>query len=643
MGPTHPKDMKPMERFENGDFRRGLAEVFSGYRAEWLGKEVFELFTEPGYFPQLTTSHPCFLIGGRGTGKTTALRCLSYLGQEVLQAGTGKEPENWPYFGMYYRVNTNHVRAFSGPELSDARWIQLFAHYINLEFCELVLHFLDWYGSHHREAPLLGSEAIGAIGATFSFDGIESASQLTKQLKLTRLRYEATINNIADAEKMPTLSMQAAPIDEILREVKLLPQFAEKTFFFLVDEYENLDNQQQRVFNTLIKHCGSLYSFKVGVKELGFRERSTLNALEQLVHPADYKMINIADELGGRFPEFASRVCKLRLERVLGTGINVPSPQSLFPELSVEEESIELGILDIIPSIQKELNINGAIDHDFIRWIEQMHPLELYTAACRSEVEGLTINEKLSSAWNDLAKWHEQYDNHKSAYLYSIRRNKRGIRKYFAGWHVFCLLAAGNIRYLLELVDQALTNQLDENGEIFGPVSAKLQTEAAQTTGQKNLRELEGLSLGGAKLTRLLLGLGRIFQIMAEDPIGHTAEVNQFHLSADFADSILREQVTSLVAEGIMHLALLRYAGSKLQDQSDIRQFDYSIHPIFAPFFGFSHRRKRKIELSDKQIWDLIDSPTESIRTILRQQKRPVDNILPEQLALFAEYYALPH
>ena len=60
--------------------RTALAELFSGYRAEWLADSVFSLFREPTYFPQLVTPHPCFLVGGRGTGKTTALRCLSYEG-----------------------------------------------------------------------------------------------------------------------------------------------------------------------------------------------------------------------------------------------------------------------------------------------------------------------------------------------------------------------------------------------------------------------------------------------------------------------------------------------------------------------------------------------------------------------------------
>ncbi len=67
-----------------------LSQLFGGYRAEWLKEQVFELFTEPSYFPELKTPRPCILIGGRGTGKTTVLRGLSYEGQFAL---SGNKPE----------------------------------------------------------------------------------------------------------------------------------------------------------------------------------------------------------------------------------------------------------------------------------------------------------------------------------------------------------------------------------------------------------------------------------------------------------------------------------------------------------------------------------------------------------------------
>src|SRR5436853_6535729 len=76
-----------------------LSRLFGSYKAEWLREQLFDLFTEPAYFPELTTPRPCILVGGRGTGKTTVLRSLSYDGQYAL---TGRRPENildWTYYG----------------------------------------------------------------------------------------------------------------------------------------------------------------------------------------------------------------------------------------------------------------------------------------------------------------------------------------------------------------------------------------------------------------------------------------------------------------------------------------------------------------------------------------------------------------
>ena len=332
----------------------------------------------------------------------------------------------------------------------------MFAHYINLEFCETIVNFLEWHAVRYPNCPNLSVAALQRIAATLELDRPETQVALRTSLILSKLRFEAAVNNVAGHESLPHLSLQGAPIDVLMQEVKALPQFQAKYFFFLVDEYENLDAYQQRVLNTLIKHCGELYSFKVGVRELGFREHSTLNEAEQLIHPADYKRIDITGELAGRFDEFAAKVCRRRLSRVFGAEAPVPDPRVLLPGLSAEEEAYRLGVREVVSFVVMELKSNRKFGVRFGAWLSEVDSLEVFALKARAEAEGISTEEKLLSILGDRGKWGEQYDNYKYAYLFKIRRGKRGIRKYFAGWRAFCLLSGSNIRYLLELVDQAL-------------------------------------------------------------------------------------------------------------------------------------------------------------------------------------------
>ena len=95
-----------------------------------------------------------------------------------------------------------------------------------------------------------------------------------------------------------------------------------------------------------------------------------------------------------------------------------------------------------------------------------------------------------------------------------------------------------------------------------------------------------------------------------------------------------------LVKHSVMHLALVRYAGSKLLDERDTKAYDFMIHPIFAPFFVFSHRKKRKILLSTANLLSLVDRPREGIETVLKLNRREAEADLPDQLQLFGDFYA---
>ena len=481
---------------------------------------------------------------------------------------------------------------------------------------------------------MLPASACRRVGISLHLGEPKTLFELMNSLEESKLRFEAFINNLNE-NRLPTLSMQSAPIAELIDRIVELPQFTNKYFFFLIDEYENFSDSQQTVVNTLIKHSGEKYSFKIGVRELGLQVRATPNPDEQLISPSDYVRVNIAEKLSGTtFDKFALDICNQRISHLqLDISPSFTNITSLFPGLTDEEEAERLGVRKVISEQIRDLQLNlpDALS---------IAPLELFFCIFWARAQKLDIAEVLREREENHKSWVTRYQNYKFALLFTIRRGVPGIRKYFCGWRDFIQLSGSNIRYLLELVDQTLLLFLQREGGEFGnPVPPEVQTRAAELVGKKNVTELEGLSVKGAQLTKLVLGLGRIFEVMARQLEGHAAEVNQFAISDP--DKASPPEFEDLIKSAVMHLALLRTASTKRGDVSDVKSFDYFLHPIFAPFFVFSHRKKRKMKLTQEQMLGLVGATArQTIAAILRENGREEESyLLPEQLLLFGQYY----
>lgn len=608
-----------------------LSELFGSYKAEHLKDRIFDLYTRPSYFPQLETDRPCILVGGRGTGKTTVLRSLSYEGRYELLSKQGRALNTWPYYGFYLKVDTNKVTAFSGPDLRGDTWAKLFAHYINYLLCTQALKFLNWYSDRLPNAPTLAARQCRTIALSLRISNSSSVQELGDNLEQSRIEFEAFLNNLRQ-DTLPAMSMQESPIEELFKAISSLPQFMNKKFFFLVDEYENFLNDQQIIMNTLIKHSGPYYTFKIGVRELGWRVRNTLNANEQLTSPADYALISIRQKLhGGKFAKFASDIVNQRLQSLPPSEAKrFPTIEKLLPDISDNDEARKLGIDEKLSAMLRAPHYS-AVDR---RSLRRLPPLEAYFLLSRITNQR-SLKHLVKQRMENPTKWRTSFENYKYSLLFTIKKGKPGIRKYYAGWKTFLLLADCNIRYLIELVDQTLLLEAETRRKIGRSIRPETQTRAAQDVGGKNLGELEGLSTHGAQLKKLALGLGRIFQVMAQQAGAHAPEVNQFHIAEN---SELTVEAEDLIKAGIMHLALVRNMGSKLLPD-ETKEYDYGLHPIFSPFFGFSHRKKRKMLLRPEDLLGLIRAPGLTIKKVLEDNNRIAAEPLPTQLTLFGTYY----
>ena len=277
-----------------------------------------------------------------------------------------------------------------------------------------------------------------------------------------------------------------------------------------------------------MKHAGNAYTLKLGMRQLGWKVRSTLNRDEQLMYPADYALIEVEDRLeGDHFKDFATRVCQGRLDLLAKRlGTEPISASQLLPGLSEDAEARLLGVDSKIQEIQRELASAGESTDE----VEQMPDLQAYLLLFWSRGQKSSLVSEIQDYRRNPSEWNTRYQNYKHALLYTLRRGRRGLRKYYCGWDTYLLISNGNIRYALELVYESLRESVDQQGEQLVPVPRSLQTTAAQSVGARALKELEGVSIYGAQLTKLVLGLGRVFGVLASDAEGHTPEVNQFYL-----------------------------------------------------------------------------------------------------------------
>ncbi|MFV0398871.1 MAG: hypothetical protein ACK5JU_12820 [Bacteroidales bacterium] len=613
-----------------------LNELFGSYRAEWLKGRVYDYFTEPSYFIELKDNRPCVLQGGRGTGKTTVLKGLSYQGQYALHNNLIVEFDKLNFIGIYHRVNTNHVRAFKDGGLSEDLWQKIFGHYFSLIICREILLFTDWHKKHSTNDEDLSQLSCHLISQSLHLTkDCTSFHNLLKALEEKMYEFQSQINNIVDGN-IPPLSMGGDPIKILTEKIIGLKQFSGKMFYILIDEYENLEDYQQKVINTLIKHNTEDYTFKIGVRELGWRIKQTLNPEESLYDPADYVLFDISEKLveESHFESFAKKVCQKRIQELIDDNKKTEfTIEKSLQSISMENEALLLKVND--SEIMKQYK---SLPIDVSNKIKHLTPLYKFYLAHWSISHKISLLDMIKKYLDNPSKSDSDYNNYKYSMLFKIRKGRGmvGIQKYYAGWNIFVLLSHGNIRYLMELVYRAYEKHIKDGNDLLVPISPSNQTLAAQDCGLKNLMELEGLSNNGAQLTRLLLGFGKIFNVLARYSGKIRPEVNQFCIKG-----VHNSERLPIITDAVMNLALIRIPGNKLNDVANTKESMYMLHPIYAAYFVYSHRKKRKLDITEQQLMDIAHNKKDIIKSILFEYNISEQdyNSSPDQLSLFEDYY----
>lgn len=608
---------------------RALGQVRAEYESD---EDLYSRFSPPLYFNQLTGITPSFLIGGRGTGKTTTLRSMSFGAQERISGSPS--PSHWQVVGSYWKVEPNVVSVFRGRGLELEVWSRVFSHYLNLKLASLVID----YAAHLEQAGQRitpDSHQIELFRVSMNLAAVDSVTDIGQQIDLALVAIESRINgnisSLADAE----LSILGRPLDYLFAGLGGLGVSRQTPFMFCLDEYENLIPYQQVLLNTLIKQVGAApYTFKIGVRNTLAIDRSTQVAQQPLQDPADFTTVDIVNYLKDEsFDEFAATVVSQRLALVQQPP---PDPGGLLPPLPVEVEAEMLGAIEVRDSLRSRLAGDEAVTSEDLQFLDEMSPYEACMIAKWAEAHTESELEVLSYARSEPKKWGIRLGNYGYAMLFTIRQNRVGERKYYCGWKTYCQLADGNIRYLIRLVHEALRLHATAGGRLESQVSFLHQTRAAARVGETTIRDLQSWSKQGAALTRLALGLGSIFGSLARETALTTPEVDQFRVS--YAGSVTPSDVVDeLLSEAVGQGILVAFDADKNPRMSGAtREMDFQLHSVLAPYFVYSSRRKRRMTLRADDVIALTsrEQAAPTIRRILHSRGANSGD-LPNQLLVF--------
>lgn len=609
-----------------------LRQIFGDNRAEWPASNFRDLFVTPTYLTKLEARRPCILVGGRGTGKTTALQSLKFDSCLERLKQSGQSFSDQEYFGFLIRINKNRVRSFHGRD-ETLDWGKYFSHYFNLLACYELSLLTSWLQEQSGKAfSVVAIQAIAIDLGILEFSGT-SLPELATAIKSQISKLQLKVNNPTNTLEV-VLSMAESPIRAFVDAMEEHGLSDGRTIFCCIDEYENLLDYQQAILNTYIKHASPPLSYKIGVRKNGLRNRQTLDGQDLLKTPDDCYEIEIADE---GFEYFAKQVASVRLRAACAAGVPVPDKLSDFlQELSFGEEAELLGASRVAKSVLQELQGTEEFEYFQSKPAHEIYFLKYWQASERGSLF------KLAKDWiANEREWQVRLGNYGYASLFWLSKGNKGarIRKYYCGERIFLALASGNIRYFLELIDCSVTHELSERNTFPSilSLSPKSQTLAAREVGERRLNQLEGLADHGVQLKRLVLAIGKVFFELAREPLGKAPEVTSFILSGR-VDEI--SKISNMLSEAVGHLAFEVEPGTKLTNRAEIREDEYRLHRIFSAFFEISHRKKRRMTFDARDLIAVLgDHPGRAISSMLENNPQVEEDELPEQLALFSAFY----
>lgn len=576
-------------------------------------------------FPGLESAgKPLVVEGGRGSGKTMFFKCNSWR-QKVLELQKNNKPiseilDNEDFIGIYYRVDTTFVSSMC--EREESNWRAIFETYLGICILEEMLDFILILDKSMN----LDEKKLSDFSITFSRklnpkSSTDSIEEFRKDCNVFLDIIEDKINGYESFLSLRTIFVNRFITDLCIATKDLLGK-EDLLFKIFIDEYETLQEYQQKIINTLIKHSSLPVIYNIGLRPKGMKTPQTISKTETIEAPHDYELLSIGFE-HEQYLEIIKSICQKRI--VLGKEQGkIPKDASDDILYYLGKYSIEYELDKIAQTNANPLHIKKLSDLILLRAQEEgcsrdeitaydkalckEAPIIIsrihYAILCKKTKYTPTIKQLYDSYKNKDDRYNDWLHNRKNGAVYLLCKESRRRKMYF-GFDVFSALSSNIVRYFLELCEHSFKFAFLEGYNWNLPISPEIQTEAAHYVSEYKIVDIAGYEPYGKELRIFVQYLGQIFNKLhtAENTTLGEPEPNHFSTKDLSLPELSKKKIASAVMWNVLQEG---EPTKKKQSVLSPETVDYYLNKIYVPYFGISYRDQRKITISVDIINDLF-------------------------------------
>ncbi|MDO8653489.1 MAG: hypothetical protein Q7R66_14990 [Undibacterium sp.] len=650
-------------------------QAFIRNRAEEYGHDVWNSYVLPLYFDNLglhEARKSVVIEGGRGCGKTALLRYLSFHSQ--FSATRISLPDSaLETVGLYLKADTQYFSAFAGAGIDASKWRNIFEHALCLALVEQIVGSVSLLNCNSERQKKFGklddldfSKAVRGFSKEEVPASLKDFGEWIKYQRQQLARWFRNFDDSAPPERFPLIEFLQAVIGEI--RIKL-PYFENTVFAVYIDEYENLLDDQQRFLNTLMKGGEPPLIFHIAMKPNGMRTRMTVGN-ESIQEKSDYRKVKLDDELKADFALFSAELFFFILVKL---GLPESSTPIIFYQLQDEsqitlrqtDEKYRNRVLSEIKRVlpgQKNIEIAASILDDAV----------LYKRWYQLVSDGLNVQNTNLKPEQFLDKNYPDASIVSAALLFQATKNAEEILDEFnklktgavsrfkegdwihhlligtllliylpyrqrpcpmyAGFNAFVSISSTNVRHFLELCHTSVGkfNVECNFAEFYVPIEN--QARAAFKTSATFKEEVAGSGDMGNRLLAIVNFLGKLFRLSQGRPSQSEAERTHFCIINDQVS----EGAQNVLNEAIKWSVFFEAPESKVKG-TRYESSEYVLNPIYAPFFGISYNKGRKLEILKGQAETILTGGVEDFTKILKQYEKQWAVSTSEQFTLGLE------